>query len=158
MIGAATVSSPEAAVQDSRADSLPVSPGQWSLCSFLDIGSDNDNSSRSQVVVLESMLNQYADKGLSVCVIAENPRSTAGAIENHSYDWHAENISFLGDPTARMAESHSVITYPTTLLFSPNGREVSRWSRFASAIELGLKLRKLLGAPSGTADIEEFGN
>ncbi|HZQ19338.1 MAG TPA: right-handed parallel beta-helix repeat-containing protein [Terriglobales bacterium] len=157
-IGAATVSSSDNAAQDSRGDSLNVPTGRWSLCSFLDISSDNDNPSRSQVVVLESMLNQYAGKGLYVCVIAENSGPTASVIENRSHDWHAENIRFVGDPTSRMAESHSVLAYPITLLFSPNGKEVSRWGGFASGIELGLKLRKLLGAPSGTAYIDQFGN
>jgi hypothetical protein len=138
--------------------SLLVPGGRWSLLSFLDIkDSDDGNASRSEVVVLESMLNQYGGKGLNVSVIADS-ESVSSAIENRSHDWHAENIRFVADPSGKMAQSHSIATKPTTLLISPDGRDVSRWEGFASALELGLKLRSLLGAPPGMAEIQQVGD
>jgi hypothetical protein len=138
--------------------SLLVRGGRWSLLSFLDIKDSGDgNASRSEVVVLESMLNQYGGKGLNVSVIADS-ESVSSVIENRSHDWHAENIRFVGDPAGKMAQSHSIATKPTTLLISPDGREVSRWEGFASALELGLKLRSLLGAPPGMAEIQWVGD
>jgi hypothetical protein len=82
----------------------------------------------------------------------------SSVIENRTHDWHAENIRFVADPSGKMAQSHSIATKPTTLLISPDGRDVSRWEGFASALELGLKLRSLLGAPPGMAEIQQVGD
>jgi hypothetical protein len=141
-----------------RQGTLPVSATQWSLVSFLNLANSGDeNPSRSQVVVLESMLNQYGSKGLNVFAIA-GPGVASDSIENCSHDWNAENIRFLADPESKTAKSLAVSERPATLLISPEGRELGRWEGFTSAVEIELRLRSLLGAPSGMAEIREIGN
>src|SRR6185312_74295 len=57
---------------DLDSEELHPDHGKWSLISFLDIdNSGAENLSRSEVVVLESMLNQYASKGLKVIAIVD---------------------------------------------------------------------------------------
>lgn len=145
------------AAQRSREGILPVSTGQWSLVSFLDMKYLGDNPSRSQIVVLESMLNQYESKGLKVIGVAGSG-AASDLFENRAYDWHAENIRFLLDPESKFAKSYSVFDKPTTVLISPEGRELWRWDGFASAAEVGLKLRSLLGPPAGMAGTREVEN
>jgi hypothetical protein len=53
----------------------------------------------------------------------------------------------------QITKAYSIVAHPTTLLVSPNGREMKRWDGFTSAIKIGLRLRNLLGSPSGTAEI-----
>jgi parallel beta helix pectate lyase-like protein len=149
--GVAASTTPDAHV--AWAEMLPQVRGHWSLVSFFDLNSAaEDNPARSQVVVLESMLNQYGGRGLQSIVVAGNlSGSPSGLIENRSHDWHAENILFRSDPSGSMGKAASITTQPTTVLISSSGREIARWQGFASAIELGLELRRQLGPPPGMA-------
>jgi len=103
------------------------------------------------------MLNQYGSKGLNLTAIADST-GTPSLLENLAHDWHAENIRFVADSESKMAKLHSASAQLTTLLISPDGREISRWEGFASAAEVGLKLRSPLGTPSGMAEIREVTN
>jgi hypothetical protein len=102
------------------------------------------------------MLNQYGGKGLQSIVVAENlSRATSGLIENRSHDWHAEDNLFLADASGSIGKAGSIVTQPTTLLISASGREMARWQGFTSALETGLRLRQLLGAPPGMSEVPD---
>jgi hypothetical protein len=126
--------------------------GAWTLVSFLDPAlpaADESSVSRRQVVVLKSLLNQYGPKGLRVRTLSIRPASKE-ELENRSYDWAMADFP-LSDTTIATSSGSPA---PVTALISPQGAVVQQWNGYTSALELGLKLRKILGSPSGMADIQ----
>ena len=113
--------------------------GSWALLSHLGV----DDASRSQLVFLQSALEQYGERGLTVAVgfHGDVPATIAG-------DWNLGRIRVLEPSLA------GVETTPTTLLVGPDGRVVRRWQGFASPADLGLTLRQLLGPPGGAPAVE----
>ncbi|HKW47008.1 MAG TPA: right-handed parallel beta-helix repeat-containing protein [Gemmatimonadaceae bacterium] len=84
---------------------------------------------RSQVVFLETALAQYPDR-LDATLVR------TGATSDIAHDWNLRCIRLVVGPRAKLGLQ----------LLSPDGREVAHWSRFASPAELGLALRRHLGA------------
>jgi hypothetical protein len=113
--------------------------GSWALVSHL----VEDDASRTQLVFLQSALEQYGGKGLVVAV------GFHGRVSGQlTHDWNLEAIrTFAPGPTA--AEK-----LPTTLLIAPDGSMVRRWEGFAPPADLGLTLRALIGPPSGSPAVE----
>jgi hypothetical protein len=106
-------------------------------------------TSRSQLVVLQSMLRQFATLGLHVDVIP-NQTLEAKDADNWAADWNFEKIRLL--PNAKPGETHSAfgITSPIgMILISPDGNMVQRWNAPLEAPQLELTLRSLLGVPEG---------
>jgi hypothetical protein len=126
--------------EDARAHT-PVGQlrGSWALVSHLGV----DDTSRSQLVFLQSALEQYGERGLTVAVSfhGDVPGSVA-------WDWNLGRIRVLESSLA------GVETAPTTLLVGSDGRVVRRWEGFASPADLGLTLRQLLGPPGGAPPVE----
>ena len=86
---------------------------------------------RSQVLFLETALAQYPDR-LDATV------ATTRASPDIVHDWNLRCLRVV--VVARGT--------PGLQLLAPDGREVARWSGFAPPAELGLALRRHLGAPS----------
>jgi hypothetical protein len=107
---------------------LDVAPAQTPLGQFrLVLTGEN----RSQVVFLETALAQYPD-GLDATLV------TTRAMADIAHDWNLRCVRLIVGPRAK----------PGLQLLAPDGREVARWSGFAPPAELGLALRRQLGAPS----------
>ena len=121
---------------ESRAGVEPSS-GRWTLVSEL----GTDDVSRSQVVFLQSALEQYTDKGLEVAVAF-----AGGTPQEIAYDWNLGRIRVNASPAGD--------TVPTTSLIATDGRVVRRWTGFAPPAELGMLLRALLGPPAGSPAVE----
>jgi len=86
---------------------------------------------RSQVVFLETALAQYPDR-LDATLV------TTRATPDIARDWNLRCVRVVLSARAK----------PGLQLLAPDGREVARWSRFAPPAQLGLALRRHLGAPS----------
>jgi hypothetical protein len=86
---------------------------------------------RSQVVFLETALAQYPDHLDATLVLT---RATPDIV----HDWNLRCVRVIVRPRVK----------PGLQLLAPDGREVARWSRFAHPAEVGLALRRHLGAPS----------
>jgi len=113
--------------------------GRWALVSHLGA----DDASRSQLVFLQSALEQYGERGLAVAVgLHGDVPSTLAS------DWNLGRIRMLEPPPA------SVDALPTTLLVRPDGSVVRRWEGFAPPADLGLTLRSLVGPPIGSPAVE----
>ena len=84
---------------------------------------------RSQIVFLQTALAQYPE--LDAVVVTSHASHLA-------YDWNLGRV--------RIIEQRSTRT-PGLRLLSGDGREVARWGRFVTPTELGLMLRRNLGAP-----------
>ena len=136
-VGGATLGAEIVALEGaSESASAPVDRyrGSWALVSDL----AEDDTSRAQVVFLQSALEQYGERGLVVAV-----GLPSGASSQLPHDWNLGAIrTFTSTPTR--AER-----FPTTHLVTPDGAVLRRWDGFAHPADLGLTLRALLGPPSG---------
>ncbi|MPY86860.1 MAG: hypothetical protein GEU99_02965 [Luteitalea sp.] len=114
---------------------LPVSlaryAGKWLLLSHIDTGAP----SRSQVVMLQSVQQQFRARGLQVVLRGPVARDVA-------YDWHLQDIPLLPNDGHEPAGQR-----PTTLLVSPDRTVVARWEGFVPPAVVGMALRQHLGAP-----------
>jgi hypothetical protein len=113
--------------------------GTWALVSHLGV----DDTSRSQLVFLQSALEQYGERGLEVAVAFHGEVSA-----NIAWDWNLGRIRSL----APMSPPDT--TLPTTWLVAPDGRVVRRWAGLAPPADLGLTLRSLIGPPAGSPSVE----
>jgi hypothetical protein len=133
------------AIEDApRAEETPVPGldqfrGGWALVSHLGV----DDTSRSQLVFLQSALEQYGERGLAVAVGFHG--DVPGTL---AWDWNLGEIRSL-EPSAA-----SVETLPTTLLVGPDGNVVRRWEGFAPPADVGLALRSVIGPPVGSPAVE----
>lgn len=118
---------------------VPDSLGKWVLVSFL----QSDDASRSQLVFLQAAREQYWDKGLEVVVSL--PDQTP---PNLVYDWDLGGIRRLE------GVSGAVRTVPTTVILTPEGRVAAQWEGFAPPADLGLTLRRLMGPPIGSPEVD----
>ena len=125
-------------------------PGGWTLLALLSPDSQPDrDASRSQLVVLQSMLKQFATLGLHVDVIA-NTAITSESESNWAADWNFENIRLLHNPHPQETRKALGITAPIgMLLISPQGNIVRTWDGLIAAPEIELTLRTMLGVPGG---------
>jgi peroxiredoxin len=122
------------------------------LLAFLQTVPDTaDTPSRSQVVFIASMAQQYGPRGLQVAVVdasafvLPSPPSH-DAVLNASYDWQLK-IPLLLDEKAQLARQLGVQEVPTTFLIAADGHILHQWHGLTRPAVLALAIEKLLGGP-----------
>jgi hypothetical protein len=129
------------------------------LLSFLDTqaeASPTPEPSRSQLVFLKSMLEQYGPRGMVVVIVdATRLRTglqpTKGELVNYTYDWQLEAIPVLIDPESETTRAYGVVETPTTFLIGADGIIQQRWDGTVTAPQLALAIEALIGLPAALA-------
>lgn len=127
--------------------------GQAVLLSFLNIQS-NASASRSQVVFLKSMMEQYGPQGTVILIADASHLATGRAprendVLNFTYDWQLDAIPVLiDDHSGTVARRYDVTNLPTTFLIDAEGVIQQRWDGFTSAPQLAFALEALVGPPA----------
>ena len=133
---------------------LRVQPAKPLLLSFLQTVPDSaGTASRSQVVFLASMAQQYGPRGLRVAIVDASDLTLASqpshdAVLNSSYDWHL-NFPLLFDQKGQLARALQVKEVPTTFLVAIDGTIVQRWQGLTRPAVLAQGIERLLGGPLG---------
>jgi hypothetical protein len=149
---------PDRLLPDVRGGTFPlrVEPAKPLLLGFLQTVPDTaDTPSRSQVVFLASMAQQYGPRGLRVAVVnasilATGSQPSHDAVLNASYDWHL-NFPLLLDSNGQLARQLGVKVVPTTLPTAGDGTVVQRWQGLTRPANLAQRIERLLGGPLGQA-------
>ena len=133
-----------------KANGKAYVPNGWTLLALL--APENHSSSgesRSQTVVLQSMMKQFSELGLH-CAVAPNVKLAVDDGANWSQDWNFREIQLLADTDPAAAQKALGLNTPIgTVLISPSGKIVHTWNGLVAAPEVELALRALLGTPVG---------
>jgi len=135
---------------------LRSQPAQPLLLAFLQTVPDtSDTPSRSQVVFLSSMAQQYGPRGLRVAVVDASALVLASqpshdALRNASYDWQLQ-FPLLIDQDAQLARKLGIEEVPTTYLISAQGHILHQWRGLTRPAVLALSIEKSLGGPLAQA-------
>jgi peroxiredoxin len=133
---------------------LRALPAQPLLLAFLQTVPDTANTpSRSQVVFLASMVQQYGPRGLRVAIVdasvlAPGSQPSHDAILNASYDWQLK-FPLLLDQNGQLARALEVKEVPTTFLAAKDGTILQRWQGLTRPAILAQGIERLLGGPLG---------
>ncbi|HLY28444.1 MAG TPA: redoxin domain-containing protein [Aggregatilineales bacterium] len=132
--------------------------GQIVLLSFLNTqakaASADTEASRSQIVSLKSMQEQYGSKGLRVLIVDAAKEQTAQSptrsdLINFTYDWRLDSIPVLADEKGDTANVFGVSSLPSTFLIGADGVIQQRWDGMASSAQIALSIEALANAPVG---------
>lgn len=133
-------------------DNKSVAPGQstaepgWAIVSELPVNMDADGlpdaASAGQLVVLKDLSVQFRPSGLRTKVRLHLRRpSTEESAANLIRDLAMNDIDLL------MSSGNDSQKHPETRLIAPDGSIVKEWQNFVGPVEIGLAVRRALGAP-----------
>jgi hypothetical protein len=141
-----------------RSNNAPVTPlpfpiyaeKGWRLVTVLSPEGEKDaDASRSEMVVLESMLQQFGPLGVHVQV-APNRALSADEARTWAADWNFGGVSLLEAAKKANGSNESIRLW----LVSQQGRVVAHWTGLTAAPEIQLTLRSLVGTPVGMQKVE----
>ena len=123
------------------------------LLTFLALGASEQSPSRAAAVVLNSLAQQYHDRGLRALVVDDTPLEThahwtPGDLRNRTADWTV-TLPVLIDRHSRLATQHRIRVLPTFVLLSPRGEEIGRWSGYTRTAILAQAIERSLGGSLG---------
>lgn len=149
---------PDLTLPNVRGGAFPLrgQPARPLLLAFLQTVPDTaDTPSRSQVVFLASMAQQFAPRGLRVAIVDASVLTSGSepshdAVLNATYDWHL-NFPLLVDLKGQLARALQVKAVPATFLIAADGTIVQRWQGPTRPATLAQGIERMLGGPLGQA-------
>jgi len=141
------------------ADQAIHAPGaRWKLVSSLAApGAPGAAASRSQMVLIDSMMHQFASLGLDSVVV---PAHSTGndELEQRRVDWNIDPaVQFDATDAMGLNKSLSGSAAPL-LLVSPSGQVVASWRFPTAPADVWLQIQSHLGAPAGAQQMPSCQN
>jgi len=145
-------SAPEPAIEQPESKSAPggvhLLAGRWVLGAVLAPPGDPEaEESRGQLVLIESMMHQFADVGLGSIVVPTRSM-TRNELEQWRTNWNfkpAVEIDATNASGLRKASNAADL-----LLISPSGQVAASWHYPVSPADVWLQIQSHLGTPAGT--------
>lgn len=137
--------------------------GQVVLLSFvntqpLDASLSTPDASRSQIVFLKSIAQQYTANGVQVLLVdatalVQGKQPDQSELLNFVHNWDMETVPMLMESEA-VAQAYGVSEVPSTFVITPDGWVTQRWEGVTTVGDLALTVQSLAGWPgadTGTA-------
>jgi len=124
--------------------------GHWQLAAVLATpGNPTAGASRGQLVLIESMMHQFADLGLGSIVVSANSISP-DEIQQWRTNWNFDtNIQIDAANSSGLRAANRPANSPL-LLISPSGQVVASWQFPVSPSDVWIQIQSHLGTPRGT--------
>jgi hypothetical protein len=123
--------------------------GRWMLGAVLEPPGDSEEGvSRSQFVLLESMMHQFGNLGL-VSVVVPSHSMSADEIKDWRMDWNFDPSIELDAANASGLRRADAIPTAPLLLISPTGQVTASWRFPVSPADVWLQIQSHLGTPDG---------
>jgi hypothetical protein len=127
--------------------------GRWELAAVLATpGSPAADASRSQLVLIESMMHQFASLGLGSIVVPANPISPDD-IQQWRTNWNFDANIQIDAANASGLRAANQLTAAPLLLVSPSGQVVASWQYPVSPADVWIQIQSHLGTPRGTQEM-----
>ena len=136
-----------------------VQSNHWQLLATLaPPGTPGAAPSRSGLVLIESMMHQFADLGLAATVVPASSIDKA-ELEQWRVDWHFDSRINMDVANAEsLRNAYSLTEAPQLLLVSPTGHVVARWEFPIVPADVWLQIQSQLGTPRGTQQLPSCPN
>jgi len=123
--------------------------GRWLLATVMSAPEESRaEASRSQLVLMESMMHQFADLGLSSVIVPARPLTPSEA-QQWRTDWNIDpEIRIDASNALGLRRDGSEGTAPL-LLLSPAGEVVANWQYPVPPADVWLQIQSRIGAPDG---------
>jgi hypothetical protein len=122
-----------------------IPEGHWVLSAVLSPEGDSANASRSQLVLIESMMHQFADRGLQSIVVPAGSMDQ-NQIQQWRADWNFDPAVQIDASGPRRADGPATASL---LLISPSGHVAASWQYPIPPADVWLQIQNHLGAPAG---------
>lgn len=154
----AGMSTPDFSLSSAQGDAYHLAnlQGQVVVMSFintqpLDTSLSTPDMSRSQIVFLKSIAQQYAAKGVRVLLVdatalVQGKQLDQSELLTFVHNWDMETIPMLIDDVS-VVQAYGVSQVPTTFVIAPDGRVLQRWDGVATTAHLALAVQSLVGLP-----------
>lgn len=128
--------------------SAGAAPGRWVLAAVLaSPGEPGADASKGQLVLIKSMMHQFANLGLGSIVVPAYSM-TQDDLQLWRTNWDFDPRVKIDSANAlglRMADNPTA----TLLLLSPSGQVAARWQYPVSPADVWLQIQSYLGTPAG---------
>jgi hypothetical protein len=129
--------------------SLSAQANRWVLFAVLTPEGAHAAESRSQLVLMESMMNQFGSFGLA-SVVAPAHAMSKEQLDEWQSDWNFDpKVHVDGANAEGLRKAYNVLDATQLLLISPSGEVAARWTYPVSSADVWLQLQSRLGTPAG---------
>ncbi len=146
---AGTASSSKESESVGLSDSLFSQTNRWVLLANLAPDGEQAETSRGQLVLIESMMHQFSNLGLGSIVVPAHALS-ADQLEAWKNDWNFDpKVHIDASPGEGLRKAFALSNANQLLLISPSGKIAARWAYPVPPAEVWLQLQTRLGTPAG---------
>jgi hypothetical protein len=129
--------------------SVHATAGRWMLVALLaPPGEPTADASRGQLVLIESMMHQFAELGLGSIVVPAHAMDN-DEVEQWRTNWNFEPAVEVDVADGLGLRGYYDVSVAPLLLVSPSGQIAASWQHPVSPADVWLQIQSRLGTPAG---------